>query len=155
MFGSVKKYSSLSKNGDHPKMDTSKVLNNEGHQKYQMLIGMLVWVVLIGRIDVPHAMSSLSRFRACPWQGHIKRLFRVFRYLKKRPNWRIVVNSWERIYEGGQDALDMDYTKELGDLYLETHEEIDTNAPVPLVEEMEITFLWTWITRMTNLPGNP
>jgi hypothetical protein len=33
----------------------------------------------------------------------------------------------------------MDYTKELGDLYPEAHEEIDTNAPAPLVKEMEIT----------------
>ena len=33
----------------------------------------------------------------------------------------------------------MDYTEELGDLYLEAHVEIETNAPSPLVEEMEIT----------------
>jgi hypothetical protein len=42
-------------------------------------------------------------------------LFRVFGYLKKQPNPRIVVDSWEPIYEEGQDALDMNYTKELGD----------------------------------------
>jgi hypothetical protein len=47
----------------------------------------------------------------------------------------------------------MDYTEELGSLYPEAHEEVDTNAPVPLVEEMEITGFP--ITRMTKLPGNP
>jgi hypothetical protein len=57
MFGSVKKYSSPSETGDHPEMDTSKLLDDEGHQKYQMLIGMLVRVVTIGRIDVAHATS--------------------------------------------------------------------------------------------------
>jgi hypothetical protein len=31
MFGSVKKYSSPSETGDHPKMDTSKLLDDEGH----------------------------------------------------------------------------------------------------------------------------
>jgi hypothetical protein len=120
-------------------MDTSKVLDNKGHGKFQMLIKMLVWVVRIGRIDVAHPTSSLSRFTACPWQGHLKPLFRIFGYFKKRPNRRVVVHSWEPIYEGGQDSLDMDYTMELGDLYPEAHEEIGTNAPVPLVKEKEIT----------------
>jgi hypothetical protein len=78
---------------------------------------MLVWVVTIGRIDAAHATSSLSRFTACPRQGHLERLFRVFGYLKKRPNRRIVVDYREPIYEGGQDALDMDYNEELGDHY--------------------------------------
>jgi hypothetical protein len=104
-----------------------------------MLIGMLVWVVAIGRKDIAHATTSLSRFTACPWQGHLEPLFRVFGYLKKQPNQRIVVDSWEPIYEGGQDALDMDYTEELGDQYREAHKEIDTNAPNPLVEGKEIT----------------
>jgi hypothetical protein len=66
MFGSVKKYSSPSETGDHPEIDTSKVLDNEGHRKVQMLIRMLVWVITIGRISVAHATSSLSRFTACP-----------------------------------------------------------------------------------------
>jgi hypothetical protein len=131
MFGSVKKYSSPSETGDHPKMDTSKPLNDEGHRRYQMLIGMLAWVITIGRIDVAHVTSSLSRFTACPRQGHLEQLLRVFGYLKKQPNLRIVVDSWEPIYKGGQDALDMDYTEELGDQYPEAHEEIDTNAPSP------------------------
>jgi hypothetical protein len=80
--------------------------------------------------------SSLSRFTAYPQQGHLERLLRVFRYLKKGPNRRIVVDSWGPIYKGWQDSLDMDYTKELGDQYPEAHEEIDTNAPSPLVEEI-------------------
>jgi hypothetical protein len=33
-------------------MDTSKLPDDEGHGKYQMLIGMLVWFVRIGRVDV-------------------------------------------------------------------------------------------------------
>jgi hypothetical protein len=155
MLGSIKKYSSPSETGDHPEMDTSKLLDDKGHRKYQMLIGMLVWVVTVGRIDMAHATSSLSRFTACPRQGHVERLLRVFRYLKKWPNWRIVADSREPIYyKGAQDALDMDYAEELGDQYPETHEEINTNAHSPLVEEMEITVFWTRITRMTKLPGN-
>jgi hypothetical protein len=63
----------------------------------------------------------------------------VFGYLKKGANRRIPVDSWEPIYEGGQDALNMDYTKELGDQYPDDHEEIDTDTASPLVKEIVIT----------------
>jgi hypothetical protein len=49
--------------GDHPGW-TVRDHVEEGHRKYQMLIGILVQVVTIGRIDVL-SLSSLSRFTAC------------------------------------------------------------------------------------------
>jgi hypothetical protein len=73
MFGHLKKQDNPSKTGDHPKMDTSAILGDEDHRKYQMLIGMLVWITMIGRVDIAHATSSLSRFTACPRQGHMER----------------------------------------------------------------------------------
>jgi hypothetical protein len=95
-----------------------------------------MWVIKIGIIDIAHAASSLSRFTACPRQDLLEWLFRVFGYLKKRPNQRGFVNSQEPIYKGGKDALKMDYTKELIDQNLEVHKEIDTNALSLLVVEM-------------------
>ena len=50
-------------------MDTSALLNDDEHWKYQMLLGMLNWVVTIGRFDVAHATLSLSRFSSCPRKG--------------------------------------------------------------------------------------
>jgi hypothetical protein len=114
-------------------------MNDDGHRKYQMLMGILVWLVVIGRIDVAHATSSLSRFTACPRKGHLDRVLRVFGYLKKRPNRRIVVDSRDPIYRGGEDALSIDFTKELGTKYPDAVEEIDVNLPEALIDEMEIT----------------
>jgi hypothetical protein len=139
IFGSLKKYSCPSETGDHPELDSTPLLSDDEHRKYQMLIGILVWVVTIGRIDVAHATSSLSRFTACPRKGHLERLLRVFGYLKKRPNRRIVVDSRDPIYEGGEDSLSRDFTKELGDQYPGAFEEIDANLPKPLIDEIEIT----------------
>ena len=51
---------------DHPEEDTSEPLDDKGHQKYHMLIGMLNWIVCIGRVDVAFATASLSCFTACP-----------------------------------------------------------------------------------------
>jgi hypothetical protein len=47
MFGSLKKHSHLEETGDHPELDESKVMDDDGHRKYQMLIGILVWLVVI------------------------------------------------------------------------------------------------------------
>jgi predicted metal-dependent RNase len=58
MFGALKKWTNPMETGDHPKLDESKVMNNEGHQKHQMFMGMLVWVVTIRRIDVAHSTTK-------------------------------------------------------------------------------------------------
>jgi hypothetical protein len=104
-----------------------------------MLIGILVWVVTIGQIDVAHATSSLSRFTACPRKGHLERLLRVFGYLKKRPNRRIVVDSQDPIYKGGEDSLSRDFTKKSGNQYPGALKEINANLPKPLIDKIEIT----------------
>ena len=68
----LKKFSVPMTSGDHPELDYTTILTNDGHKKYQMLIGMLNWIVTIGRLDVCHATSSLARFTACPRQGHLE-----------------------------------------------------------------------------------
>lgn len=35
---------------DHPECDDSKLLNDEEHTIYQMLIGILNWIITIGRL---------------------------------------------------------------------------------------------------------
>ena len=139
MFGTLKKYAIPSVTGDHPEEDTSELLSDDEHRKYQMLIGILVWAVTIGRLDVAHPTTSLSRFTASPRKGHLERLLRVFGYLKKRVNRRIVVDSRDPIYIGGEEALQIDFTEELGTDYPGACEEVDTKLPEPLVDEMAIT----------------
>ena len=125
--------------GDHPEEDQSEILNDEGHQQYQMLIGMLNWVVCIGRMDIAFSVASLSRFSACPRKGHLERVLRVFGYLKKYKNRRVVVDSRDPILCGGKDALEKDYTELFKDFYPDASEELDANLPIPLVDELEIT----------------
>eukprot|EP00957_Ditylum_brightwellii_P016105 1212872-Ditylum_brightwellii.AAC.1 len=79
--------------GDHPELDDTKVLDDMAHQQYQMLIGMLNWIVTLGRLDIAYAVSSLARFVACPPKGHSDRALYVFGCLKKKPNRRIRIDS--------------------------------------------------------------
>ena len=43
--------------------DTSVLFDDEGHQKYQMLIGMLNWFLCIGRMYVAFATAYLLCLR--------------------------------------------------------------------------------------------
>eukprot|EP00957_Ditylum_brightwellii_P070971 5393211-Ditylum_brightwellii.AAC.1 len=127
--------------GDHPEMDTSEILTDSDHQKYQMLIGMLNWIVTLGRIDITFAVSSLSRFAACPRKGHMERAIYVFGYLKKKPNRRIKMDSRDPIIvkNGAEGQLDVDLSAQLRDQYPEAEEEVDKNVPEPLFDELAIT----------------
>jgi hypothetical protein len=125
--------------GDHPEEDSSELLDDKDHKTYQMLIGMLVWICCIGRVDVTFPVTSMSRFTACPRKGHLKRVLRIFGYLKKHKNRRIIVDSRDPIIEGGRDILDKDFTKIFADFYPDASEEIDRKIPEPLIDELEIT----------------
>ena len=139
IFGTLPKKNSPMVDGDHPELDTTSPLNDDNHRKYQMLIGMLNWVVCLGRMDVAFSTSSMSRFSACPRQGHLDRVLRIFGYLKKHKNRRYVVDSRDPILIGGIDALNEDYTKNFEEFYPDAAEEIDERLPEPMIDELAIT----------------
>ena len=79
MFGhkpSNKIHSPLEK-GDHPELDTSEFLNQDGIQKYQSLLGALQWAVSLGRLDVNTAVMTMASFRVEPKKGHMDRVKRI------------------------------------------------------------------------------
>jgi len=69
--------------GNHPKLDTSDLLYDTNIQIYQSLIGSLQWAIQIGRFGIATPVMTLSRFRACPRQGHLDCVKRVIGYLSK------------------------------------------------------------------------
>lgn len=141
MFGILMKHDVPMVNGDHPEMDDSQILSGDMHQKYQMLVGILNWIVALGRLDICFATSSLSRFVACPRQGHLDRALYVFGYLKKRPNRRYIVDSQDpRIIENGAEGLvDQDLSAALRTHYPDSEELLDPATPVSLFDELTIT----------------
>ena len=84
--------------GDHPELDTSPLLDEEKTRLYQSLIGALQWVIQIGRWDVSTAVMTLSRFRACPREGHLERVKKVHGYLYKWSHGYICINVKEPDY---------------------------------------------------------
>ena len=66
MFGEKPRtrFPSLLEKGDHPELDNSELLDKEGIQKYQSLVGSIQWEVSIGRLDITTAVMTLSGFRS-------------------------------------------------------------------------------------------
>ena len=67
---------------DSPELDTSELCDEKEIKEYQSLMGMLQWTVTLGRIDVMCAVMTMSRFRGAPRVGHLKRVKRIFGYLR-------------------------------------------------------------------------
>ena len=94
MFGLIQKSKETMANGDHPEEDDSEILNDTYHCKYQMFIGILVWIITIGRFDVTFDTSSLSQFVACPRMVKLKRVIHIVSYLKHVKNHKKTKNNF-------------------------------------------------------------
>lgn len=114
--------------GDHPELDNSKLLDEEGISKYQSLIGSLQWAISLGRLDITTAVMTLSSFRAAPRSGHLDRVKRVYSYVSKMRHATIRVRTEEPDFSGlSSEPYKWDYS-----VYGNVKEEIPKDAPKPL-----------------------
>ena len=128
IFGTNPKlaHSPLTK-GDHPELDSSDLLDKEHIKIYQSLIGSLQWAIQIGRFDIAMAVMTLSRFRACPRQGHMDRVQRIIGYLAKFKFGVICIRTEKPDYSNiPKKVYDWFYT-----CYQGAKEEIPHNIPQP------------------------
>ena len=77
-------FSSPLESNDHPELDESPILNEDGRAKYLSMIGQLQWLITIGRFDLMSAVTTMARFRMEPREGHLKRLKRMYGYLRNK-----------------------------------------------------------------------
>ncbi|MGH7955002.1 MAG: reverse transcriptase domain-containing protein, partial [Gloeomargaritales cyanobacterium] len=126
-FGTLRTYHTPLETRDHPEEDDSPLLDDEGTRSYQMLLGMAQWLVVINRLDICFAVSSLSRFSCGPREGHLKRAFRVWGYLKQHRGRRIQINPRSPICDPKLVPIEADFI----DQYPDAEEEIDPCFPAP------------------------
>ena len=69
----------------HPREGVSKEMNAQGLQTYQELIGVFIWAVKIGRVDILLELFILSSHLALLRVGHFQAVYRIFGYLKQVP----------------------------------------------------------------------
>ena len=65
-------------------LDTTAELDEEQATYYQSQMGILHWIVELGRIDIATVVSLLASHVALPRKGHVQTVFHIFAFLKKR-----------------------------------------------------------------------
>ncbi|MGH3053584.1 MAG: reverse transcriptase domain-containing protein, partial [Gaiellaceae bacterium] len=78
--------------GYHPEVCGSGELDDEEANYYQSLIGVLQWIVELGRLDIAYSVSTMSRFTSMPRESHLRNVLRIFAYLKKHIRSRLVMD---------------------------------------------------------------
>ena len=78
--------------GYEPCMDVSPLLSPDEASYFQTIIGVMRWMVELGRIEIAVEVSQLSSFLAIPRQGHLVNALHIMSYLKIKHNYRLVLD---------------------------------------------------------------
>jgi hypothetical protein len=136
LFGrELRGYSSPLDANDHPELDNTDFLAGDEIQRYQMLVGSAQWAVTLGRFDIQYATNTLARYNTNPREGHLKRMLRLFGYLKTHNRYRIKLDPSDPCYDDFNFAQN-----DWAGLYPDAEEDIDPDAPPPLSDkELRVT----------------
>jgi hypothetical protein len=88
--------------GYRAELDVSDELDYKRANYFQGLIGVLRWIVELGRIDILVAVAMLSRHLALPRVGHLEEAIHVFSYLKQYNHSTLVFNPDTPLYDEGR-----------------------------------------------------
>ena len=109
-----------------PETDTTKELEPTSASYYMSLIGVLRWMVELGRVDIVVEVSLMSSHMALPREGHLEQLFRIFAYLKCHHNAEMVFDPSEPTIDNSLFERE-DWTN--AQYGIELKEELPPNAP--------------------------
>ena len=125
-----------------PELDSSEFCNDNLTTMFQNLIGVLRWIVELGRIDIHLETSLLSQYLAQPRLGHLEQACNIFRYLKKVNSAYVVMDPtpWDVDWIGEQGET---HPKQLAtymkELYPDAVDQLPHDMPEPLGEGVNIS----------------
>ena len=78
-----------------PELDVTPELPTSEAAYFQSLIGILRWIVELGRVDITTEVSLLASCMALPRRGHLDQVYNIFGYLKSKHNTEMVFDPSE------------------------------------------------------------
>jgi hypothetical protein len=112
-----------------PELDVSPVLSPTEAAYYQSLVGMLRWMVELGRVDICLEVSMMASHLAMPREGHLNHVLNIFTHLKKYHNTELVYDPSDPVVNES-DFERKDWTaSEFG--MIDGKEEMPPNMPEP------------------------
>jgi len=116
-----------------PELDYTPFLADSAVNYYMELIGILRWIVELGRLDIMVDVSLLSSYCMQPRRGHLDQVFHIFGYLKR--NKRATLMFDESRVDWDETAFE---SHDWDDFYRGAKENIPPNAPEPLGNPVQI-----------------
>ena len=104
----------------------SPELNQEGCAIDMLLVGQSQWLISLGRFDIACTIMTMSRFRAAPREGHMKRMKRIYGNVKQFQKGCI------RVRVDLPDYTDLHQVKyDWTSIYRDIPEELPKDMPMP------------------------
>ena len=114
--------------GYEPCMDVSPLLSPDEASYFQTIIGVMIWMVELGRIDFAVEVSQIYSFLAMPRQGNLVNALHIMSYFEIKHNSRLVLDtSYPGIY-----MSDFKSNENWAPFYGDAQEAKPLNSPKPL-----------------------
>lgn len=120
------KVSGVLPSGYRPELESSELLGTDEVHFYMQAIGILRWIVELGRIDICGEVSMLSSYSIAPREGHLEAVLHIFSYLDSHSRSRIVMDDsyfpheelekpdWSQFYPDAKDDIPPDMPEPRG-----------------------------------------
>jgi len=112
--------------GYKPELDSTEFCDEVTITFYMQMIGILRWLVELGRIDIATEVSMMSLYNAMPRIGHLHAVLHLFSYLQSNLDWQLAMDprknrwkeipkaDWKEFYPWAKDRLPQRMPKPLG-----------------------------------------
>jgi hypothetical protein len=117
-----------------PELDTSRELENDDITFYQEIVGILRWVVELGRVDILLEVALLSSHLALPRLGHLQAALHVLNYLYHHMTRSLHMDYRYPNVDNSRFPPVFDWT----DFYRDSEEPIPDDVPTPYGEPVEL-----------------
>ena len=128
-----KKASNSFEGGYKPALDVIPLLNPELASLFALLIGMLRWMVEIGRVDIITEVSKMASQMAAPQEGHVNALLQMLGFLRINHNSRMA-------YDPSYPTIDLDAfnPNDWKQFYGDVADAIPSNVPEPRGKDVDL-----------------
>jgi hypothetical protein len=117
-------------------LDVSRELDSTLASYYQSLIGILRWIVELGRVDVCLEVSMMSSHLALPREGHLAAVFHIFAYLKAHHNSELVFDPSDPVIDESKFERHDWTTCELG--HIDSKKKTPVYMPEPCGQRFQV-----------------
>ena len=112
--------------GYRPELDKTELVDDDTATLYMQLIGILRWLVELGRVDVCAEVSMMSAYNAMPREDHFHAVLHIFGYLQSNLDWQLAMDcgyknwpeipqhDWTQFYPWAKDKIPEDRPDPLG-----------------------------------------